>query len=316
MPRIERIPYESLPLSPEKIRPFVKSQFFSPAARDAFVADFQELAKRRQRDVFLASQDDGSESTFGLTEAHRVTVLGDRRVQLSGSHARHKLAPGVPDLPLDEVFDLYIDPSSNVILKAEPTAKPPKTIGSLIQYDPIDIESDIVPVSATEAERFFSILRRQPHIPFQYPANGCWARAQEMSRIIERHLDGNRGDVVLKVWHYGDLVVQTENNPECTVEWGFHVAPAVMVEGDLMLLDPSLFDHPVPFDTWRLRQLREPSQTTRYALTSRQIYNRLLSGDLFVETQREAEASLEEFRTLLFKQIYERGPIPYLCMQP
>jgi hypothetical protein len=315
MVSIERIPYEELPLPPERIRRHTQREhFFSPAIRDTFVANFQELAKRQQKDLFLATQEDGS-STFGLTDPHRVTKRQDGRVQLSGSHARYKLGQDVPELATGQTYDFFIDRSSNVILRADWTHKPPRIIGSPIAEDPIDIHSAVMPVSLEEAERFFSIVKRQPHIPFQYPSDGCWARAHEICRLIERHLDQNRRDVVVKVWHYGDLAVKTENSPECEVEWGFHVAPAVNVDNTLMVIDPSLFDHLVVFDQWRSAQVQSPSQSKSWALTSKMVYNRTLQGALYEETLRETERNLEEFRAFLFQQIYESGPIPYSCTQ-
>ena len=95
-----------------------------------------------------------------------------------------------------------------------------------------------------------------PCIPFLYPDDGCWARAHEMSRLMI-----NMGLSPRKVWidhsqsHW--LHVNTKNNPQCFVEWGWHVAPTLCVRGyypfqlQRMVFDPSLFTTPVTEPTWK-----------------------------------------------------------------
>src|SRR5665647_1277118 len=65
-----------------------------------------------------------------------------------------------------------------------------------------------------------------PCIPFLYPDDGCWARADEMCRLMI-----NMGYSPRKVWidHSSGvwLQVSTKNNPNCYVEWGWHVAPTL-----------------------------------------------------------------------------------------
>ena len=88
-----------------------------------------------------------------------------------------------------------------------------------------------------------------PCIPFLYPDEGCWARAQQMCNIFLSS-GANPG----KVWNYGDLHVKTRNNPKCKVSWVYHVAPVFQVTsggavGD-QVIDPSLFNAPVTVSAW------------------------------------------------------------------
>jgi hypothetical protein len=95
-----------------------------------------------------------------------------------------------------------------------------------------------------------------PCIPFLYPDDGCWARAHEMCRLMI-----NMGLPPRKVWidhSQGNLLhVNTKNNPQCFVEWGWHVAPTLCVRGpkwfqmQRMVIDPSLFTTPVSEATWK-----------------------------------------------------------------
>ncbi|RJF90383.1 protein-glutamine glutaminase family protein [Sphingomonas cavernae] len=90
-----------------------------------------------------------------------------------------------------------------------------------------------------------------PCIPFLYPDDGCWGRAHEMCRLMI-----NMGRKPRKVWIQGSLHVSTKNNPNCAVNWGWHVAPTLCVRRgwfrrQQMVIDPSLFTTPVSQATWK-----------------------------------------------------------------
>lgn len=94
-----------------------------------------------------------------------------------------------------------------------------------------------------------------PCIPFNYPTDGCWARAHEMVRLMKAlNLKPK------KVWIQGyPLVAATKNDPDCSVTWGWHVAPTLCVRqgkffslwGEQMVIDPSLFTTPVTKAQWK-----------------------------------------------------------------
>jgi hypothetical protein len=115
------------------------------------------------------------------------------------------------------------------------------------------------PLSAAEAGQVFHDLAAQPQIPFNWPRDGCYARAHEMGRIM-----AEKGIESRKVWNYGHLHV--DGTSMGTVTWGYHVAPIVSVKGSDgvtrdMVMDPSMFDHPVPVAEWTGAQ-HDPSSTT------------------------------------------------------
>jgi hypothetical protein len=93
-----------------------------------------------------------------------------------------------------------------------------------------------------------------PCIPFMYPDDGCWGRAHEMRRLML-----NAGTDSMKVWIDGWLHTPTKNNPNCFVNWGWHVAPTICVRtwwwfpffSMRMVIDPSLFTTPVSKTTWK-----------------------------------------------------------------
>jgi len=58
--------------------------------------------------------------------------------------------------------------------------------------------------------------------------------------------------------------METNDQPAVRVEWGYHVAPVLMVrgpDGDTreMVFDPLLFDSPVPVEEWRTALHDTPS---------------------------------------------------------
>jgi glutaminase-like protein len=115
-----------------------------------------------------------------------------------------------------------------------------------------------VPVSPQRAAQLFALVNARiccpasaaaPCIPFEYPDNGCWARAHEMCRLMI-----NDGADPEKVWIMGNLMVASQNKPDCQVKWGWHVAPTLQVATpagvETWVVDPSLFPEAVPQTTW------------------------------------------------------------------
>jgi hypothetical protein len=99
-----------------------------------------------------------------------------------------------------------------------------------------------------------------PCVPFMFPDDGCWGRAHEMCRLIV-----NMGITPAKVWidKSGPLLhANTRNNPQCFVEWFWHVAPTICVRRwwwcylwpQDMVIDPALFTTPVSKATWKAAQ--------------------------------------------------------------
>jgi hypothetical protein len=289
------------------------TRYFQASARKHFLRQIESLAQQQNRHLFVANEQSDN-YVFGLTKVRRVLAVDGDEVRLSESHARHRVSPSAPSLAVGKWYEMAIDPASNKILEAferqpQVVFPPPQT-----STFPIDIGA-LPPVSRYNAEAFFSKVRRQPHIPFQYPANGCWARAHEMCRLIERHFDLDLLDVVAKIWNFGELKVKSDNNPTCLVEWKYHVAPVVRVGTELLVIDPSLFEGLVTIDVWQDRQ----SELSRDSIfTTRDAYNiggNHVSGEeqLFVEEAGQAAEQLQEFWGDLISLIVCNGPLPYRC---
>lgn len=290
------------------------ARYFQDSARRHFLRQIESLARQQDSRLFVAAEQDDI-FAFGLTKVRRVLAIDGDEILLSESHARHRVSPDAHPLTVGKWYEMAIDPASNDILEAferEPrrVAPPPET-----STFPIDIQA-LPPVSRYDAEAFFSSVRRQPHIPFQFPADGCWARAHEMCRLIERHFDRDPRDVAAKIWNFGDLTVRTDNNPACRAEWQYHVAPIVKVGTELLVLDPSLFERPVTIDIWQDRQ----SELSRDSIfTTQDAYD--IGGEhspgeeqLFVgEEPGQTAEQLQVFWGDLIALIFCNGPLPYRC---
>jgi hypothetical protein len=93
-------------------------------------------------------------------------------------------------------------------------------------------------------------------VPFQFVADGCYARAHKMRQVIESWY----GYTSYKVFNYacngaGTLSVKAtlwSNN--CCVRWWYHVASYVIVQVGAnqygYLIDPAMFTGPVGIPTW------------------------------------------------------------------
>ena len=151
-----------------------------------------------------------------------------------------------------------------------------------------------------------------PCIPFLYPDDGCWGRAHEMCRLMIQ-----MGVSPKKVWIQrvapGYLHVNTRNNPNCFVEWGWHVAPTLCVRrgwwcwGSEMVVDPSMFQTPVTKATWKAAQ-NNPGAT----LTDSDWSIFYLWGSLTDPTFAETNQVLATYRLQLqLRSLGPAGPPPY-----
>jgi Glutaminase len=177
------------------------------------------------------------------------------------------------------------------------------------------------PVTLQRAQQLYDLVNAKvccpasapaPCIPFLYPDDGCWGRAHEMCRLMIA--DGAQPQ---KVWIYGNLTVQTANNPGCHVNWGWHVAPTleVTVGGtDTYVIDPSLFPGPVTKATWKSVQ-GDPSATL--VDTDASVFHRSVSGiEIFDPTYTQTQSVLTTYRNALkVRSASPSGPPPYFnCM--
>ena len=173
--------------------------------------------------------------------------------------------------------------------------------------------------SATKAQQVFTTLAATtcnpltvppPCIPFLYPDNGCWARAHEMCRLMIA-----MGLAPRKVWIDASsgywLHVATKNNPNCYVEWNWHVAPTLYVRGpgffqtQRMVMDPSLFTTPVPEAAWKGVQ-GDPNATLTHTGA-----DQFSHGGGTDPTYSASNATLAQYRLILQNRSLQSGPPPY-----
>jgi glutaminase-like protein len=115
------------------------------------------------------------------------------------------------------------------------------------------------PLTLAQAEALFKELAALPHIPFNFPDDGCYARAHEMCRIMQ-----GKGIDCGKAWNYGSqfesgnstLKVSTPYHPDGAVTWRYHVAPVIYVQDSAghparMVLDPSTTKGPTDAREWK-----------------------------------------------------------------
>lgn len=171
-------------------------------------------------------------------------------------------------------------------------------------------------ISAMKAQQVFDAMNATscdpltvppPCIPFLYPDDGCWGRAHEMCRLMI-----NMGLSPKKVWIQGNLYVNTRNNPNCHVWWGWHVAPTLCVRGptffqtERMVIDPSLFTTPVSKSTWKSVQ-GDPNAT----LTDSDASIFYLWGSVTDPTYTQTNQVLQFYRLQLQNRALQFGPPPY-----
>jgi uncharacterized Zn-binding protein involved in type VI secretion len=163
------------------------------------------------------------------------------------------------------------------------------------------------PVSPEKANALFrEMASKADSIPFDYPTDCCYSRAHTMCHDMQ-----SEGVACGKVWNYQNpgppggpaLRVKTPNSSTGGVAWGYHVAPIVNVQGSdgavrPMVIDPSMFDHPVSVDEWKAAQ-NAPNSVTQY--TDSAPYYRGIDG-----ANREDDPSYSEAKTQMEVHMNDR----------
>ena len=179
----------------------------------------------------------------------------------------------------------------------------------------------MAPITLQRSRELFNLVNAKvccpanpaaPCIPFHYPDNGCWGRAHEMCRLMIA-----AGEQPRKIWINGSLRVDSRNKPTCVVTWVWHVAPTVEVGvaggSSIYVIDPSLFDGPVPQATWIAIQ-NAPGATITH--TGPEIFHNFYAPDRLDPTYVKSDGVLATYRNeLMLRSAEPGGPLPYTnCM--
>lgn len=171
------------------------------------------------------------------------------------------------------------------VLLASPHQAPVRDPGPMRELVSPD-HGERLTVSVVEEEvarEVFSELAERKDIPYPAP-DGSFARAHKMVRLLEE-----RGLTAVKAWIVGALYVDSTRFGE--MGFTYHVAPLLWVKAGkavlLEVLDPSLFDKPVPYETWKAKLLAKPkAKLTEAFFTTRFVYvpeERKTTGDDYSE---------------------------------
>ena len=253
-------------------------------------------------------------------------------VELIVSHGRHYLDRTSPNFQtlleiletakeknLDVLVTEKLDTHEIIDVKSVPNSNPTTTTMMESQPTPTLTFAPSV-VTSQKANELFNLVNSRiccpasgaaPCIPFLYPDDGCWGRAHEMCRLMIAS-----GVIPEKVWIYGNLRVATQNNPLCEVRWGWHVAPILSVNSgsgsQIQVIDPSLFQSPVPQNTWVNIQ-GDPSPTVVHRTAS--VFHRSIGGSVIYDDASYTQTNivLNTYRNnLKLRSVSSSGPPPYL----
>lgn len=137
--------------------------------------------------------------------------------------------------------------------------------------------------SAQELVELFGLLRGAQYattsgtapIPFHYPVDGCFARAELMAGLlrdggytVDKQFLLSKKGLQVRTPYGGD---QEELGGPLQVRWWYHVAPVVEVQDQPLphprtryVLDPSVADGPLTVDLWHSRMTSDQIEEVRY----------------------------------------------------
>jgi hypothetical protein len=259
----------------------------------------------------------GVESITPVTDGMEVTLLI--------SHAKHFLRRSNPDFEqllavlerarADQTLVAVTETEGHDIIDVRPLAGTPPTVRHDRPPEPTVGPSPAALVTLTQAQQMFDLVAPKvccpataaaPCIPFNYPDDGCWGRAHEMCRLMLA-----AGITPNKVWIFGNLRAASQNNPNCQVLWGWHVAPTLSVGAETYVIDPALFNGPVTQATWAGVQ-GDPNPTLIPSPASTFWRNQNPSSAIMDPSYTQTNAVLTTYRNALrLRAVGAAGPPPY-----
>jgi hypothetical protein len=193
----------------------------------------------------------------------------------SASHSAASKAtlPRIPVSKLVQKLQSTIGPCSGCKLNSTARNAGDSPLGKTTLKDLHGRKIDVTVMNDEYALKIFQEMTVQQKIPFGFPEDGCYARAEEMSYQLDK-----KGIKTGKVFAHGLFRVDNDKATDGYVSWIFHVAPFVVVESgktrEIWVIDPSLFFEPVSLETWLTTLSGHPkSKIDKVYLTNRFIYH-------------------------------------------
>jgi hypothetical protein len=265
--------------------------------------------------------------------------VGDRlMVELAVSHARHFVRTSNPDYAA-LVGELRAAQKQGTTVFVTDESKEPEIIDVRTAFSPFAgkeaggraasapptaaVAMTAATVTQAQAQAMYDLVNAQSCptnmsvptcIPFLFPDDGCWARANEMCRLMTA-----AGITAGKFWIYGSLSVNTVNSPACNVQWIYHVAPFLLVDsgsGTIQtVIDPSLFPGPVSVSDWiSIMQTSVPPSDLEQ--TDDTVYTRDQAGNVSYDPDySQTNADLNTYRIDFANRCTTENPPgpPYSC---
>jgi len=257
-------------------------------------------------------------------------VANDMDVELVISHAKHFLRRSNPDFPqlletlerarANKTLVAVTETEDHDIIDVRPLSGTSVTAGSAPIVEAPPHPRPAVSVTLAQAQQMFALVNPRvccpataaaPCIPFNYPDDGCWGRAHEMCRLMIA-----AGITPDKVWIFGNLRAASQNNPNCQVLWGWHVAPTLNVGAETFVIDPSLFSGPVTQAAWAGVQ-GDPSPTLIPSPASTFWRNQNPASAITDPSYTQTNTVLTNYRNALrVRAVGAAGPPPYANCMP
>lgn len=308
-----------------------------------------------QRELKSAAPDDSLPRTIAFDKLRRSTIVADDDLVVAETMSGLRMAPKSTDIVREVTSDSVIFTRSHLIHRAtgDILESLRDSIGKEVEYAADVSSGDIwaifdvripAPTVVLRYRRYNTLkeleatrekkkpsfptekrirelhaaLAKQPHIPFLYVQNGCWARAEAMCQYLTDHL-GVASRLVSKIWVHRKepyrLVVKSNTiSSACHVDWAWHVAALVEGRSQYWVLDPALNDRPLSGKDWRAR-LNVAS--TKRAFTTYSHWERYAYSDEYdvagAQKAKTLASELKRFDDLENMQIAQCGSPPYDC---
>ncbi len=162
---------------------------------------------------------------------------------------------------------------------------------------------EVSSISMAFLTEIYQKIQTQNNIPFDYPDDGCFARAHKTSMELE-----DMGIITVKSFLVGDLRLKTWSHPLGFVQWWYHVATSVHVKefDQLFVIDPTSSKIPISKVAWmqlltehKYGHIDENFETSRFVYAPEDAYHKSIPNNYLRSDIFDMEQALDYYFELL-----------------
>jgi len=141
----------------------------------------------------------------------------------------------------------------NASADSAPSFTPMPKMVSSAETNSIDVSN----LDEQQSKSVMDYLLAQKHIPYSFVEDGCYTQAHEIYQILQKYnIITGKAFILPNAGLLYPEALRSVVNPSFS-GWRYHVAPFILVDGEVRVLDPTLGKEALSLKNWAKRQNKD-----------------------------------------------------------